>query len=103
MGFNMSDTGCSSDWGGASYIRCCHIRVCANGNTLISVVFLAWSLIVGVMYNILKPLVMGRGINVPTIVILIGAIGSFLFSGIIRLFTGAVFLLSAIRCFRPGW
>jgi len=52
------------------------------------------------MDNILKPLVMGRGIDVPTVVIFLGAIGGFISSGIIGLFTGAVMLVIGYSLFR---
>jgi predicted PurR-regulated permease PerM len=71
-----------------------------NDSTLVSVVFLVWSCIVGVMDNLLKPLLMGRGINVPTVVIFLGAIGGFVSSGIIGLFTGAVTLVIGYSLFR---
>ena len=71
-----------------------------NDSTLVGVIFLAWSLVVGIMDNILKPLVMGRGINVPTVVIFLGAIGGFISSGIIGLFTGAVMLVIGYSLFR---
>jgi len=71
-----------------------------NDSTLTSVIFLAWSLVVGIMDNILKPLVMGRGINVPTVVIFLGAIGGFISSGIIGLFTGAVILVIGYSLFQ---
>jgi len=71
-----------------------------NDSTLTSVIFMAWSLVVGVMDNILKPLVMGRGINVPTVVIFLGAIGGFVTSGIIGLFTGAVILVIGYTLFQ---
>jgi predicted PurR-regulated permease PerM len=71
-----------------------------NDSTLVGVIFLAWSLVVGIMDNILKPLVMGRGIDVPTVVIFLGAIGGFISSGIIGLFTGAVMLVIGYSLFR---
>jgi predicted PurR-regulated permease PerM len=40
----------------------------------------------------LKPLVLGRGSRVPTLVIVVGAIGGMISSGIIGLFVGAVVL-----------
>ncbi|MET4804032.1 AI-2E family transporter [Bradyrhizobium sp. LB11.1] len=46
--------------------------------------------IVGVLDNILKPLVMGRGLTTPTLVILIGVIGGTLAHGIIGLFIGPI-------------
>jgi len=48
--------------------------------------------IVGVLDNILKPLVMGRGLTTPTLVIFIGVIGGTLAHGIVGLFIGPVIL-----------
>ena len=55
--------------------------------------FLVWSLFVGTIDNILKPLLLGRGVKVPMLVIFVGAIGGFLSSGIIGLFVGSVVLV----------
>jgi predicted PurR-regulated permease PerM len=49
-------------------------------------------LIVGLSDNVLKPLLMGKGSTVPMLVIFLGAIGGFIFSGLIGLFTGAIVL-----------
>ncbi|WBL82463.1 AI-2E family transporter [Bradyrhizobium xenonodulans] len=48
--------------------------------------------IVGLLDNILKPLVMGRGLSTPALVILIGVIGGTLAHGIIGLFIGPIIL-----------
>ncbi len=48
--------------------------------------------IVGLLDNILKPLVMGRGLTTPIIVIFIGVIGGTLAHGIIGLFIGPIIL-----------
>ena len=48
---------------------------------------------VGALDNVLKPLLLGRGVNVPMAVIFVGAIGGFLASGIIGLFIGSVILV----------
>ena len=42
--------------------------------------------------NILKPLLLGKGAPVPMLVIFLGAIGGFILSGFIGLFTGAIVL-----------
>lgn len=47
--------------------------------------------------NVLKPLLLGRGAAVPTLVIFLGAIGGFILSGFIGLFTGAVILSIGYR------
>ncbi|MBP6335170.1 MAG: AI-2E family transporter [Bacteroidia bacterium] len=49
-------------------------------------------LIAGLSDNVLKPLLMGKGAPVPMIVIFLGAIGGFMLSGFIGLFTGAIVL-----------
>ena len=48
--------------------------------------------LIGFSDNVLKPLLMGKGAKVPMLVIFFGAIGGFIFSGLIGLFTGAVVL-----------
>jgi predicted PurR-regulated permease PerM len=57
-----------------------------------AVFFLVWSIIIAASDIVLKPLLLGRGVNVPLLVILIGALGGMLMSGIVGLFTGAVVL-----------
>jgi len=54
--------------------------------------FLAWSIVVMLMDNVLRPLLLGRGVAVPMPVVFIGAVGGLLRSGIIGLFLGAVIL-----------
>lgn len=49
-------------------------------------------LVIGMLDNVLKPILMGKGAPVPMLVIFIGAIGGFIFSGFIGLFTGAIIL-----------
>ncbi|XUM22992.1 AI-2E family transporter [Bradyrhizobium oligotrophicum S58] len=65
--------------------------------------------IVSILDNVLKPLVMGRGLTTPTLVILIGVIGGTLGHGIVGLFIGPVILSVAweltvawIRTDRPA-
>lgn len=63
-----------------------------TASTTTAVLFLIWTLFVGVIDNVLKPLLLGRGISVPMLVIFVGAIGGFIGQGIIGLFLGAVVL-----------
>ena len=60
-------------------------------------VFLVWCLVVGTSDTFLKPLLMGRGVDVPMLVILLGAIGGMITSGLIGLFVGAVVLAVAYQ------
>ncbi|MCC8966649.1 AI-2E family transporter [Bradyrhizobium sp. Pear76] len=52
-------------------------------------------LVVGVLDNVLKPLVMGRGLATPAPVILVGVIGGTLAHGIVGLFIGPIILAVA--------
>jgi predicted PurR-regulated permease PerM len=60
--------------------------------TVPAVIFMIWSLVVSASDAFLKPLFLGRGMDIPMLVILLGAIGGMLLSGIIGLFVGAVVL-----------
>jgi predicted PurR-regulated permease PerM len=61
-------------------------------DTTPAVLFLIWAILVSASDGFLKPLLMGRGVDVPMLVILIGALGGMVLSGIIGLFVGAVVL-----------
>jgi predicted PurR-regulated permease PerM len=55
-------------------------------------IFAVYSMIVSVSDAFLKPMLLGRGVDTPMLVILIGAIGGAIAFGIIGLFLGAVVL-----------
>jgi predicted PurR-regulated permease PerM len=48
---------------------------------------------------VLKPIFLGRGVEAPMLVILLGAIGGMLMSGILGLFVGAVVLALGYKLF----
>jgi len=52
--------------------------------------------------NILTPIMLGKGAPVPMVVIFIGVIGGFIFSGFIGLFTGAIVMSLGYKLF-VGW
>ena len=68
------------------------LYVFSTAATVPAVLFTIWSLLVGISDSFLKPLLLGRGLDVPMPVILLGAIGGMIMSGIIGLFVGAVVL-----------
>lgn len=76
------------------------IWVFASSSTWVAVLFAIWSAAVGLSDNVLKPLLLGRGSDIPTAVIFIGAIGGFMRAGIIGLFVGAVVLAIGHRLFK---
>jgi predicted PurR-regulated permease PerM len=49
--------------------------------------------------NILKPILLGKGAQVPMLVIFLGVIGGFFLSGFIGLFTGAIMLSIGYKLF----
>lgn len=57
-----------------------------------TIVFAVYVFIAGLIDNVLKPLMLGRGVEVPMPVVLIGAIGGMITNGIIGLFLGPVIL-----------
>ncbi len=66
------------------------IYLFATADTFTAVAFLVYAILVSPIDNILKPLLLGRGVKVPMVVVFVGAIGGFINSGIIGLFIGAV-------------
>ncbi len=68
------------------------LNVFSFESTTVAVLFLVWSILVSSSDMFLKPLLLGRGVAVPMPVILLGAIGGMLTSGIVGLFTGATVL-----------
>ncbi len=72
----------------------------AADSTAVAVVFAVWSLVVSFSDTFLKPMFLGRGVDIPMPVILIGAIGGVILHGIIGLFVGAVVLAIGYELFR---
>jgi predicted PurR-regulated permease PerM len=60
--------------------------------TTAALLFSAYMIPVNLLDNILRPFVMGRGLQTPTLVILIGVIGGTLSQGITGLFLGPIIL-----------
>ena len=55
-------------------------------------IFAVYMLIVALSDNVLKPILLGRGVDLPAAIVLIGAIGGMIQYGVIGLFLGAVIL-----------
>lgn len=62
-------------------------------------VFVIWTVAGALSDNFLKPMLLGRGMKIPMLVILIGSIGGMMIMGIIGLFIGAVILAMAYQLF----
>jgi predicted PurR-regulated permease PerM len=68
-------------------------------STTVAIVFAIWSVLVSMSDVVLKPMLLGRGVEAPMLVILLGAIGGMVMSGIIGLFVGAVVLALGYKLF----
>ena len=75
------------------------IYVFTYAGTTAAVIFTIWAVLWSAADNVIKPMLMGRGMDIPMLVILLGAIGGMIMGGIIGLFVGAVFLAFSYETF----
>jgi predicted PurR-regulated permease PerM len=61
-------------------------------STTTASIFAIWGVAVSFLDMVLKPILMGRGVDAPMLVILLGAIGGLIVAGFVGLFIGAVIL-----------
>ena len=78
------------------------IYIWGSADTLTATLLTIWMILVGVSDNILKPIMLGKGAPAPMLIVFLGAIGGFMFSGFIGLFTGAIVLSLGYKLF-IGW
>ena len=70
-----------------------------DGSTVGNIIFTVYLIVAGLVDNVLKPLLLGRGVDAPMPVILLGALGGMVSGGIIGLFVGAVVLAVGYQIF----
>ena len=70
--------------------------------TVAAILYTVLLLVCGMADNVLKPLMLGRGVDVPMPIILVGALGGMAAAGIIGMFVGATLLALAYQVF-TGW
>lgn len=70
-----------------------------EGASTATIVFSIYVFIAGLADNVLKPLMLGRGVDVPMPVVLIGALGGMVTNGVIGLFIGPVVLAVGYQLF----
>jgi len=80
-------------------VLCVLIYIWTTDRTTAAIILTIYMIPVGLLDNILKPLLMGKGAPVPMLVIFLGSLGGFMYSGFIGLFTGAVILSLGYRLF----
>jgi predicted PurR-regulated permease PerM len=75
------------------------VYVFSYSTTTVAVLFTIWSVLAGASDNVLKPILLARGVKTPMIVIFMGSIGGFISSGFIGLFVGPVVLALGYELF----
>jgi len=70
-----------------------------DASTTSSIVYTVYFIVAGLADNVLKPLLLGRGVEAPMLVVLLGALGGMVMSGFIGLFLGAVVLAVGYQVF----
>ena len=75
------------------------IYLFTTGNPLFAGLWSVYFVIVIFSDNVLKPWLLGKGAEVPMLVIFIGVLGGFFLSGFIGLFTGAIVLSIGYKLF----
>ncbi|WP_137817538.1 AI-2E family transporter [Pseudomonas sp. 2FG] len=70
-----------------------------EGASMATIAFAIYVFVAGLADNVLKPLLLGRGVDVPMPVVLIGALGGMVTGGIIGLFIGPVVLAVGYQLF----
>ena len=73
------------------------IYVFSVNDTGPAIIFAVWTLLWSISDNILKPLLLGKGVDIPMLAILIGAIGGMIMGGLVGLFVGSVVLALAYK------
>ena len=79
-----------------------YLWMSGNYGTGAAVVYSILLFVAGIADNFLKPLLLGRGVDAPMPVILLGALGGMATGGIIGLFVGATLLAIGYQLFM-GW
>jgi len=69
-------------------------------STTVAIIFTVWFIIAGLSDAVLKPLMIGHGLEVPMPIILLGVIGGVIAYGLVGLFIGAVLLAVGYVLFR---
>jgi predicted PurR-regulated permease PerM len=70
-----------------------------DASTTSNIIYTIYLLVAGLADNVLKPLLLGRGVEAPMPVILLGALGGMVSGGIIGMFVGAVLLAVGYQVF----
>ena len=70
-----------------------------DASTTSNIIFTVYLVIAGMADSVLKPMLLGRGVDVPMPIVLFGALGGMVSAGIIGLFIGAILLSVGYQLF----
>ncbi|MEL4428375.1 AI-2E family transporter [Shewanella mangrovisoli] len=76
-----------------------YIWMAGDNGTVGSIIYTVLLILAGAVDNVLKPIFLGRGVDAPMPVVLIGALGGMATSGILGMFIGATLLSIGYRIF----
>ena len=76
-----------------------YIWVSGDASATSNIFYTVYFILAGLADNVLKPLLLGRGVEAPMPVILIGALGGMVSGGFVGLFLGAILLAVGYRIF----
>jgi predicted PurR-regulated permease PerM len=76
-----------------------YIWMSGNYGTVAAVTYTVLLFLAGMLDNVLKPLLLGRGVDAPMVVILLGALGGLATHGILGMFVGATLLALGYQIF----
>ena len=79
-----------------------YLWVSGNYGTGAAVLYTVLLVVAGMADNVLKPLMLGRGVDAPMPVILLGALGGMAAGGILGMFVGGTLLALGYQIFM-GW
>lgn len=70
-----------------------------EGDVVANTVLTIYFVVAGLADNIMKPMLLGRGVDIPMPVVLLGALGGMIWMGLIGLFLGSVILSVGYQLF----
>jgi len=78
--------------GAVPVLACAVVWLYARGATGWGTALLVWTVIVGLLDNVLRPLLIKQGVDLPLLLILAGVIGGLLAFGVVGIFIGPIVL-----------
>ncbi len=78
--------------GAAPVLALAAVWLFANGHSGWGVAMLVWTVVVGSLDNVIRPVLIKKGVNLPLLLVFLGVIGGLMAFGVLGLFIGPVVL-----------